>query len=315
MVRPSSPGKADLIGERMGILTRFFGKEPQADDRGGDLVANRKTQNRLGLQVLFKEKFTPDAGCLTEAMQSYHISMKRARFEIDPGLLERGTVFGLAGWGKHVVQLVGFDGPMPADAVERCLAPSHYGQELKAQIRQHASHLLLYYAGNDSSPYEQYLAMAAIGGVLSQFGAIAMLNESARTSFPAEALSGGEPEGDIMEQLREFPLLMLFCGFVKYDVAAVDGVWMRTYGAPLLGLTDFAAHADGHHEGQRYFDMFESILRYMADSHAQLAPGHTMQVGDEEFIRFRAPKKSEAFLGGDNGLLVVELAGRDEINR
>jgi hypothetical protein len=142
VVRPSSPGKADLIGEKMGILTRFFGKEPQADDRGGDLVANRKTRHPLSLQVLFKEKFTPDAGRLTEAMRSYHISMKRARFEIDPGLLERGTVIGLAGWGKHTVQLVGFDGPMPADAVERCVAPLHYGQELKAQVRRHASHVL-----------------------------------------------------------------------------------------------------------------------------------------------------------------------------
>ena len=299
----------------MGILTRFFGRERQADDRGGDLVANRKTKNPLSLQVLFKDRFTLDADRLTEAMRSYHISMKRARFEIDPGLLERGTVIGLAGWGKHVVQLVGFDGPMPADAVERCVAPSHYGQELKAQVRQHASHLVLYYAGNDSSPSEQYLAMAAMGGVLSQFGAIAILNESAQTSFPAEALSGAETEGDIMEMIRESPLLMLFCGFVKCHVEGIDGVWMRTYGAPLLGVSDLAAHAEGHHEGERYFNMFENILRYMRDSPAKPAAGHTMQVGDEAFLRFRAPKKIEAFLVNDADLLVVEVVGRDEMNR
>jgi Domain of unknown function (DUF4261) len=315
VVRPFSLGKADLIGEKMGILTRFFGREPQADDRGGDLVATRRTKSPLSLQVLFQEKFTPDAGRLTEAMRSYHISMKRARFEIDPGLLERGTVLGLAGWGKHVVQLVGFDGPMPADAVERCVAPSHYGQELKAAVRRHTSHLVLYYAGNDSSPYEQYLAMAAMGGVLSQFGAIAILNESAQTSFPAEALAGAETEGDIMEMFREFPLLMLFCGFVKCHVEGIDGVWMRTYGAPRLGLSDLAAHAEGHHEGERYFNMFENILRYMRDSPAKPTAGHTMQVGDKEFLRFRAPKKTEAFLGDDGDLLVVELVGRDEMNR
>jgi hypothetical protein len=315
VVRPFCPGKADLIGEKMGILTRFFGKKPEPDDHGGDLVAKRKTKSPLSLQVLFKDRFTPDAGRLTDAMRSYHISMKRARFEIDPGLLERGTVFGLAGWGKHVVQLVGFDGPMPSDAVERCVAPSHYGQELKAQVRQHSSHLLLYYAGNESSPYEQYLALAAIGGVLSQFGAIAILNESAQTSFPAEALSGAETEGDIMEMFREFPLLMLFCGFVKCHVEGIDGVWMRTYGAPLLGLSDLAAHAEGHHEGERYFNMFENILRYTRDARAKPAAGHTMQLGDEEFLRFRAPKKTETFLGGDGDLLVVEVVGRDEMNR
>ena len=84
---------------------------------------------------------------------------------------------------------------------------------------------------------------------------------------------------------------------------------MRTFGAHLLGLPDFAALAEGHHEGQRYFDIFESILRYLRNSGAHLAPGHTSQVGANEFVRFRERAKDEAFLKADGELFVVEIVG------
>jgi hypothetical protein len=259
--------------------------------------------------VLFKGVFQLDSDRLTAALRSYDPSMARARFEFEPELGKKGTIVGLAGWGKHVIRLVGFDLPMPADAVEQCVAPSHYGEDLKKQARDHKSHLLLYYGGYDTSPFEQYTALAALGGVLSQFGAIVLLNEAAHTSFPAEALSRSDTDGDIMEMIRECPLLILFCGFVKYDLPDSDQVWMRTFGAHLLGLPDIAGLADGHHEGQRYFDIFENILRYLRTSGAHLAAGHTSQVGENEFVRFRAPTKDEAFLESEGEMLVVEMVG------
>jgi hypothetical protein len=293
----------------MGILTRFFGRKEDGDNRGGELIANPKIKNPLSLQVIFTGTDRLDALGLTAALRSYHPSMARARLEFEPEFGKKGTIVGLAGWGKHVIRLVGFDLPMPADAVERCVAPSHYGEDLKKQARKHKSHLLLYYGGYETSPFEQYAAMAALGGVLSQFGAIVLLNEAAHTSFPAEALSRSDSDGDMMEIIREGPLLILFCGFVKYNIPGTDRVWMRTHGAHLLGLPDFAALADGHHEGQRYFDIFENILRYLRNSGAHLAAGHTSQVGENEFVRFREPTKDEAFLEAEGELLVVEIVG------
>ncbi len=52
---------------------------------------------------------------------------------------------------------------------------------------------------------------------------------------------------------------------------------MRTYGAHLLGLRNFAAYASGHDQGQWY----------LRDSGAVLAAGHTMQVGEHEYLRIR----------------------------
>jgi hypothetical protein len=90
---------------------------------------------------------------------------------------------------------------------------------------------------------------------------------------------------------------------------------MRTYGAGKLGLPDFAAHAAGHHEGQRYFDLFDSALGYLLKSGRRLARGDTMQIGANDFMRVRAPKLSESFLERQGELFVMELIGPDEVNR
>src|SRR5262249_12079766 len=186
---------------------------------------------------------------LTDALRSYHAGLAHAIFELDPGMKERGTLFGLAGWADHVVRVVGFDAPMPPETVERCVGPSHYEAELKDQARAHQGHALLYYVGYESDPLEQYIALAAVAGVLAAHGAIVVMNESGHTSFPAAALAGGDPDSDMLELLRTFPIPALYCGFVKYDVEGVEGVWMRTYGAGLLGLPDLALLARGHEEG------------------------------------------------------------------
>src|SRR5262249_41118036 len=220
-----------------------------------------------------------------------------------------------AGWGEHVIKVVGFDLPMPKEVVELCVAPSHYAQPLKDRARGHKSHALLWYAGRQGSVIEQFVALAAFAGALEGFGAVAVLNESARTSFPAAALSGKGIEGDVMEQLRTLPLPVLYCGFVKYDVPDDRQVWMRTYGAFVLGLPDFAAYTSGHHEGQRYFDMFDSIMRYMLNTGKRLAAGHTMQLGAHDYLRCRAPAESESWLESRGDVLVVEIIRADQINR
>jgi hypothetical protein len=142
-----------------------------------------------------------------------------------------------------------------------------------------------------------------------------ILNEAAHTSFPAAALSGSDVDGDIIELLRTLPLAILYCGFVKYEVDGTSGVWMRTYGAHLLGLPDFAAYASGHDEGQRYFAIFENIFAYLRNSGAVLAAGHTMQVGEHEYLRCRERTEDEYFLESDGELLIAEIIGADEINQ
>jgi hypothetical protein len=299
----------------MSMFSRFFGGQDGENDAGGKLVSNPAIEKPLSLQVLFSQPVRLDCESLLKTIKGYHRSMAKARCEMDPELNTQGNTFGMVGWGKHVIRFVGFDLPMPADAVESCVAPSHYPEELKQKARAHQAHVILYYGGYEESAVEQYVALTAVAGVLASFGALVILNESGHTSFPAAALSGEEAEGDRLELLRTLPLPILYCGFVKHEVADVPGVWMRTYGAPLMGLPDLAAHAEGHHEGERYFQIFDNVFGYLLDAKAQLAAGHTMQIEEDEYLRFRDASEDEEFLVNEGALLVVEIIGADEINK
>ena len=152
-----------------------------------------------------------------------------------------------------------------------------------------------------------------MAGALAEHGALMVLNESGHTSFPARALARAGTD-DTMALLHGL-LLLLYCGFVKYQVQDVPGVWMRTHGCPLLGLPDLAFHAEGHHQGQETFDIFQSVLGYVLNSGAELGAGHTMQVGEDTFMRLRSPTEDEAFLDSEGELFVAEMIRADQMNR
>jgi hypothetical protein len=290
----------------MGILARFFGKGDK-DERPAELVANPEAKNPLGLQMLFAGALPVDFDAVAAAIRSYHHSMATARCELH--LADERNFFGLAGWGKHVVRLVGISAPMPPAAVRACVAPAHYDPALKTRARAHSSHIMLYYVGYDASPHDQYVALAAAAGALAEFDAVVVLNETARTSLGAASLSAAGLQGDRLHELNDLPLLFLYCGFVKFDIEGVAGIWMRTYGAPHFGLPDLAALAAGHHEGELYFGIFETILGYLRDSGASLSAGHTMQLGNNQNIRVRRATRDEYFLESQHELLVIESVG------
>jgi len=293
----------------------FFSKLFSADEAGDDLVDDVSLDNPLSLQVVFDGTFQLDPKAVTKTLRQYSKETAKGSCRLADGFAERGTALGLIGWGHHVVRIVGFDVPMPPQVVEACVAPAHYGQPMKARVRAHTAHVILYYAGQEESALEQYVVLAAVAGVLSEHGGIGVLNESARTSLPGEILGQGiSKSGEPLELLRSLPLPMLYVGMVKYEVEGIEGVWMRTYGADLLGLADFAHLASGHDQGSMVFGVFSNIMSYQLDSGAEFDAGHTVQVGDDQFMKLRAPTSEEYFLESSGELYVVEFATESEMN-
>lgn len=297
----------------MGVFERFFGGREQGPADDAKPVANRALENPLSLQVLFPGRPQLDSAGLTRSLRAYHAELARAKCDVEQVGEDKDGLLGLAGWENHVVKLFGINAPMPSEAVEFCVRPAHYKEELKRQARRHQAHILLFYAGYEESAYEQYVALAAVAGALAEHGAVMVLNEVAHTSFPARGLARSGAD-DTMALLHGL-LLLLYCGFVKYEVEDVPGVWMRTHGCHLLGLPDLAFHAEGHHQGQRTFDIFQSVLGYFLNSSAELGVGHTMQVGQDTFMRLRAPSAEEGFLDSEGELFVAEMIRADQINR
>lgn len=297
----------------MSVLFRFFGKKTA--DSGDNLVANNYIESPLSLQVLFRSNLSFKAPSFERQFRTYHPSLSTAKVEIDEALMQKGALIGLIGWGKHVIQMVGFDHAMPAEAVEKCIAPSHYGQDIKQQARAHDSHVILYYKGYDTNPIRQYASMALVAGFLSNFGAVVVANESAFTSFPAMALNRDSVNKDIVKLVHSLPLLILYCGFVKYQVEGVDGVWLRTHGAPLLGLPDMASLVKDPSMSEGMFDLFGNAFNYLLSSGTRFAQGNTMQMGDEMFMKLRLPTAEEYFLHSDRELFVAEFIHESEINQ
>lgn len=291
----------------MGLFDIFFGRKPKKNEPS-------RPNELFSLQVLFPDLPSLDTASLTAELRRFHPSLKSARFDIEPEAAAKGTPIGQAVWGKHTIDIVGFDVPMPAPSVEATVQPAHYGSDLKTRARAHRAHLILYHNGVETSPLERYVALAVIVGVLAKRGAIVVLNEAASTSFPAEALNGAEGGEDSLEILRTLPLLVLYCGFVKYDVAGTNGTWMRTFGCHLFKLPDFAYFATGHDQGEFIFGLFTSLHDYLRESGKQFLPGHTMQVGDDLFARVRKPVADEYFLESKGELLVIELISEAETN-
>jgi hypothetical protein len=321
---PRTVGAGDKIRERErsmadDLLDRFFGKGmPRI---GGPPVANPRLIDPLGLQLLFDVPLALDAGEVTKALRDYHSEMAEATaelFAVPPaqGKPDDPAHMGLLAWGRHVVKLVGFAGPMPEAAVKACVRPAHFDPEFKKLAYEHKSYAMLYYAGYDPDPLEQYVALAAAAGAVAYFGASFVLNETARTAIPAPVLHPHEEDaGDMLAALRRFPLLLIYCGFVHFEVEGSPGVWMRTYGCDRFGLPDFAHRADDRNLVQFTFELFNNLLAYLREHGQQFAPGSRLQLEDDLFFYLRARTPEEWYLDSEGEMLVAERIGAEEANR
>jgi len=304
----------------MDLIERFGGqRDPEAPF--GELVANPEITKPISYQLLLMGGLDLDADTVTKAIRSYHPTLHTARAELleltrqEVSADEARSIVGLAGWGNHVIKLVGFESPIPQNVFDACVRPAHFSEQLKTVAKEHRSHVILYYAGYAADPLEQYVAMTVVAAALARAGGILLLNESARCAFPAEALWADEADQDSLETLRAMPIPLLYGGFVKIEIEDEPGVWMRTFGNRHLKLPDLALKAEGHHQGSETFDMFANMLAYLRESGAEFAPGHTMQIGEDVYLRLREPAEAEWYLESDGQMLVAEKISSAEINR
>jgi hypothetical protein len=302
----------------MDLKDRFFGNGVTTP--GGPPVVNLRLQHPPALALLFPAVPELDAEKLTLALRDYHPELASATAEIlsvppGPGGEPDASlaVMGLLGWGKHVVKVVGFGSPMPASAVERCVEPAHYDMAMKQEAMKHAAHVLLFYAGYETDPLEQYVALAAAGAALTHLGALVVLNEAGHTSVPAVVLLPHEEDnGDTLAALRGLPLIFLYAGFVRMQVDGEPGVWMRTRGAHAFKLPDLALRADSHEQTEATFHLFANLLAHQREQRQPFIPGDTLNIGGGVVLSLREPTEAEWFLENEGPLLVAEPATPEE---
>ncbi|TSJ92035.1 DUF4261 domain-containing protein [Gilliamella apicola] len=289
----------------MGIFSRFFAKKTESKQMDNSIVPNPDIENAISVSIVFSGALNINNDELLAKLKSIDPTIKDIRYETPFGQLEEGMCI-LVSWGKHVIRVFGLNAPYPKAVLKACVAPASYSQEIKQQVYESDSHLLLYYVGYEQDVLEQYLALTRLAACFEQFNALAVINEDAHTSLPVNFINSLASEKDGLTTLGEC-LPLLFCGFVKYEIENIKGIWMRTYGANKFGLPNFAALANSYEESEYYFDMFSNILNYLLQSHATMNPGDTMEMGDNRMMSLRAPQDEEYFLKDQGDLLVIEI--------
>jgi hypothetical protein len=279
--------------------------------------AARAGENPIGLQLIYLDP--PEFAA--EGIQHFlhvHPELRDTVVEmvpfadLPPGSLRnqagesQPSLLGLVRFGQHVIKWFHIDEPLPYGPIETCVVPALMPPEIKADARLHQSHTLLYYAGTHADPFERYIAVTAVAGAMARFGAIAVLNEEARTAAPALDLIP-EDEEDFLATYRGLPLPYLFAGFVKLDVGNAGRPWARTYAAHQLGLPDLARSLASHAETASTFQLFTGVLGYLREMKETLAPGEVLDLGDGQRFLARSPTDQEWFLESPGPLLVLDI--------
>ena len=289
----------------MGIFDSFRKPKPDAP----------ATSDGAALQLLLSQPLSSDFGALQTQIRAHDPALKAATFQgvaTEPAGQLPAMTAGEVAWGAHRVQVVAMPFPMPTEIVENCVQPASYGQEIKARVREQNAHALLYYKGKSTNMHEQFVAVAVVASALSGADGLAILNEGARTSLPATLLTDDSMKPS--ELWRTLPPLYLFAGFVKYEIEGESGVWMRTHGLEKFGLPNLATLTDGHHEGDKIFDIFSDVASYMMEMGPVLAAGHTMQIAETQHMKLRDLAADEAVLDDGAPVLVAEFIDASEVN-
>jgi hypothetical protein len=263
---------------------------------------------KIALTLLLSETPPLDADGVRELVSSFDEALGDTSVDVaqDPA----GRACLAVRFGRHEVYLRGVDGPIPEPLVEPCIQLAHYDADDKETARAHRAALFCEHAPTED-PLSGFVAVAAVAGALAPIGASTVVNLGARTSVPAALLAKDRPE--MLEHLRRLPPPLLYAGFAKYVVEGVPGVWMRTHGAPVLGLPNLARHARGHEQGSETFALFSDVMLYLLETRVEMAPGDVAQVGEDRFTLVRGPRPDEDFLIDEGEALVIDVLDEKEL--
>lgn len=103
----------------------------------------RKIADGASLQILLSAPLSDDFDALQAQIRAHAPTLKAATVSgvsTAQAGQEANSFLAEVSWGAHAVRVVAFPLPMPAEVVEICVAPAHYGESNKAEIRQQSAH-------------------------------------------------------------------------------------------------------------------------------------------------------------------------------
>ncbi|MCA8915009.1 MAG: DUF4261 domain-containing protein [Planctomycetes bacterium] len=276
-----------------------------------------------GMIVLLDGMPQFDAQAATKALDAIEELRAPSKIEIEnapvggktaEGDEVEGALHGSAEFDSHSIGIVGFDAPAPGQVMEKTVKVSNWTGEAREQLENHYAHLVLMHAGGGASTLEKYIALYKLAAVLGGGHLRGVVIEDAWTCAPAD-LVREFTNPDMLKAFRESIPPILFSGFVRFTTD--EGAWFVTKGHHLFNAPDLAMEG-AEEKPSEVMDLFMNIFLYVAGQKAQIAPGHTLQIAEEAFLKFSeiAPDNPwKDWLLGAGQTLQLRRISKDEINR
>jgi hypothetical protein len=224
---------------------------------------------------------------------------------------EATGLYGNVQLGAHRIKLIGIQAPYPD--LSSLLQPAHLRPDQKQTLADHKTHVICYYEGTSGSGVEQFIALYTLAYGLRKLNMRGLANPQTWMCQTSDMLPDMlTPE--FLQSFRDSPAssMMLWLGFVKF-FKPNNTIWFATKGSPFFGVPDLAYLGKDLTETDDALDMFANIFTYIFKSGAQVAPGHTVQLGHDVYLRFNQVTEYADYLGEDT--LVIEKIRASDINR
>lgn len=291
----------------MGLIDKFLGRKNRNKDiKDEDII----DPNNPVLTLVFEDLPIIKESTITENIDKIERLKKRPQVFLEKELNNGEVLLSVVEFDEHRVKLVGFDAPLPEDVIHHTVECSYWKDEDKEKIKKHKSHIICYYDGESDDAVEKYIALYKVAYSFMGQGLIGIINEGAWTCQPAYVL-GDLLSKEMLMECREVPPLMLWTSFIKIPVEY--GIWMVTKGNHIFGVKDFAYLGDIN-EVKEINEIFNNIFYYIYENSAVVEAGHTLQIEEEVYLKFKNIYKEKEYLEGPIGTLVIEKIKANEIN-
>ena len=210
-------------------------------------------------------------------------------------------------------ELAGIDIPIPDEIGDYTIKYAYGKKEELEAMAEHKYHIIVFYRGHSTDYNLIYNAFAKLAYSFAEDNFVGMANIYA-WNVVTPSLIKGLFEDKRLTEFASTPAMMIWRNFVKmpYD----DKVWFVTKGNNVYGVHEYAYKGDSLEDSQMVYDMFEDIFDYEYTKKPAIQAGHTIQIGDDVYLKFRELYEIEDDLQGEGiGTLVLEVISKDEINK
>jgi len=275
----------------------------------GVIMLNNEKKNSFALYLLFDKKFIMNSDTLTKKIRI----INNDKVEISPilGLTGEEALYCYVKINNERFKLVGIDSCIPEEISDYTIDRAYGKREELEEMSKHNYHIIAFYEGTSEDMNNVLNLYSKLSYGFLDYGFLGLANIYSWNVITPSLIQGMVED----KELKEFantPAMMIYRNFIK--IPYNDGVWFTTKGNHLFGVHEFAFYGE-YENTQEIYDVFEDIFYYIYESKTHIESGHTIQLGENVFFKFKEVYELQDTLQGEGiDTLVIEKISSDEIN-